>query len=37
MKGRQVLGKYPEDLTNEGPLILERGTFNSVLLLCCVK
>ena len=25
MKGRKVLGQYPDNLTDEGPLTLERG------------
>ena len=35
VRGGQVLGAYPSDLTTEGPLTLERGKVNLLCNSCC--
>ena len=32
VKGAQVLGQYPDDISNEGPLILQRGKFSMFIV-----
>lgn len=35
MKGNQVLGQYPEDITDAGPLTLGRGAFS--FFIACLR